>query len=45
MGLTRGMSFEERNPRETDPADGSDGREVVKSFKRDRLHMRMNLCH
>jgi hypothetical protein len=43
-GLVRGMSFEERNPREAVPADGSDSQEVVRSFKRERLHVRMNLC-
>ena len=38
------MSFEERNLREAAPTDGSDGRKVVRSSKRERLHMRMNLC-
>jgi hypothetical protein len=34
---------EERNPREPAPTDRSDGREVVRSFKRERLHERMIL--
>jgi hypothetical protein len=34
---------EERNPRKPAPTDRSDGREVTRSFKRERLQRRMNL--
>jgi hypothetical protein len=43
-GASPGDVVEEaRDPREPDPASAPDGREVLRSFKRERLHERMNL--